>query len=522
MQFAPSRQVPYVLSPSSRPRQTPCCVEPTWDTPSEPQIDALTEAMQRSVEAFALLLARASRKVPTNPAAVLSLEQATHNEVAQRCVDPFFAVVLQTAHDSPEVRTRAQAYAQSVPGLVAQKKGQEVQVTLLGGSKVSIVTPYFLRRPWKSRKRPGRKRRRGARGKAGSGCYPVLVALGIHQRVTPALACEVSRLAVLGTYREASAGLAVRGILMDPKRISSLTHAFAQRGLAYRNWCLRQTQRGARGTGLVRGKRIVIGVDGGRIRVREKTTRGRRRKSGRRGFKVAWKEPKVFIIYEIDHRGRKRRLGLVRQDATLQDADGLFVLLAAKLRELGAHEAAQWIVVADGADWIWNRIPALVAAVGYSLDRVVQVVDFYHAVEHLAKIAEHVQGEKRRRTWFRSARKLLRRGLIGELTDLITELCKGRNARKIRKGMAYFQDHAHRMAYRDFEGRGIPIGSGAVESCIRRVVNLRLKGNSIYWRPDRGEALLHSRAQLLSGRWAHFAAAALQPECFWTLEGRAA
>jgi len=279
---------------------------------------------------------------------------------------------------------------------------------------------------------------------------------------------------------------------------------------------------GFRGTGQVRGKRIVIGTDGGRIRIREKTKSGRRRKSGRRGFQATWKEPKVFVIYEIDCRGRKRRHGFVRQDATLKDADGLFVLLASKLREIGAHEAAEWVIVGDGAEWIWNRIPNLVATVGYSLDRVTQVVDFYHAVEHLSGVAEYVKGVNKRKAWLRQAKRLLRRGHIDALTKLIEGLCRGRNAKKIRKGLAYFQDHAHRMRYHEFKRRGIPLGSGAVESCIRRVINLRLKGNSIYWRPDNSEALLHSRAQLLSGHWAQFAAAALQPENFWSLGRQAA
>ncbi len=522
MKFAPTPLVPYRLSPSTRPCESASCVEPTWTAPSPPQVDFLDKALRRSQEALGRILARLSCKLPSNPAAVLAVEQSMHNEVARLCIDPFIATLLQFAHEAPEVRERAQEYARSVPSLVAQKRDQEVQIMLLGGSKVTVVTPYYLRRPHKSRKRPGRKRRRGARGKAGAGSYPVLHVLGVHQRVTPALACEVARLGVLGTYREASAGLAVRGVLLDPKQISRLTQGFAQRGLAYRNWCLDQTKLGFRGTGQVRGKRIVIGTDGGRIRIREKTKSGRRRKSGRRGFQATWKEPKVFVIYEIDCRGRKRRHGFVRQDATLKDADGLFVLLASKLREIGAHEAAEWVIVGDGAEWIWNRIPNLVATVGYSLDRVTQVVDFYHAVEHLSGVAEYVKGVNKRKAWLRQAKRLLRRGHIDALTKLIEGLCRGRNAKKIRKGLAYFQDHAHRMRYHEFKRRGIPLGSGAVESCIRRVINLRLKGNSIYWRPDNSEALLHSRAQLLSGHWAQFAAAALQPENFWSLGRQAA
>jgi len=58
------------------------------------------------------------------------------------------------------------------------------------------------------------------------------------------------------------------------------------------------------------------------------------------------------------------------------------------------------------------------------------------------------------------------------------------------------------MRYDEFRRRGIPQGSGAVESAIRRVVNLRLKGPSIFWRGPNAERMLHLRCYLKAGRWA--------------------
>ena len=52
-----------------------------------------------------------------------------------------------------------------------------------------------------------------------------------------------------------------------------------------------------------------------------------------------------------------------------------------------------------------------------------------------------------------------------------------------------------------FGYRGRPAGSGAVESAMRRVINLRLKGNGIYWREENAEAMLVLRAAVLTGRW---------------------
>jgi hypothetical protein len=57
------------------------------------------------------------------------------------------------------------------------------------------------------------------------------------------------------------------------------------------------------------------------------------------------------------------------------------------------------------------------------------------------------------------------------------------------------------MRYDEFTQRSTPLGSGAMESAIRRVANLRMKGPSIFWRPENAERKLHLRCYLKSGRW---------------------
>ena len=67
----------------------------------------------------------------------------------------------------------------------------------------------------------------------------------------------------------------------------------------------------------------------------------------------------------------------------------------------------------------------------------------------------------------------------------------------------YLRKHseAGRLRYNCFRYRGVPLGSGAIESTIRRVINLRLKGNGIYWTEDNAEAVFQLRAAVVSGRW---------------------
>ena len=65
------------------------------------------------------------------------------------------------------------------------------------------------------------------------------------------------------------------------------------------------------------------------------------------------------------------------------------------------------------------------------------------------------------------------------------------------------------MRYDHFQRMGLPIGSGAVESAIRRIVNLRMKGNGIFWNLNNIQRMLYIRCQLLSGRWQAFIQALL-------------
>jgi DNA polymerase III subunit epsilon len=74
----------------------------------------------------------------------------------------------------------------------------------------------------------------------------------------------------------------------------------------------------------------------------------------------------------------------------------------------------------------------------------------------------------------------------------------------IRTALQYFQTHETRMQYGQFRAEGLPIGSGVVESGVRRIINLRLKGVSIFWSPENAEGILYLRCQIKSGRWVTF------------------
>ena len=74
--------------------------------------------------------------------------------------------------------------------------------------------------------------------------------------------------------------------------------------------------------------------------------------------------------------------------------------------------------------------------------------------------------------------------------------------------IAFLEKHEPHMRYDWLKYRGRPLGSGAIESAMRRVINLRLKGNGIYWREESVEGMLVLRAAVLTGRWQEMMGAA--------------
>lgn len=374
-------------------------------------------------------------------------------------------------------------------------------VRFLGGVVLSLSTPYLSQ---DLRGRPGPTRGVGRRGETGSGRYPALEALGVMRRTTPALASEVARQSVrTASFVEAQQALAERGINVTKETVRAISVKVGREAVRQRDARVAAAASGETFTEEFAGERVVISADGGRLRVREGGKSGRKGKSRHRRFRTPWREPKLVSAYLVDKDGKKKRKATPLYDGTLEDADAAFRILAAELKLRGAAKAKELVLVADGARWIWDRADELARFLGLDPSRVVKVADFYHAVEHLTEIADLRAGwnEAQRKKWVRRQRRRLKDGKVDDVIEEVRGFCVGRNAKKLATELNYFVDRRELMRYADFKARGIPLGSGGVESAIRRVVNLRLKGPSIFWRGPNAERMLHLRSYLKAGRW---------------------
>jgi hypothetical protein len=370
-------------------------------------------------------------------------------------------------------------------------------VRLLGGLAITVMTLYCS-----PRGRTGK-----GRGPEGSGLYPELAAYRISEGCSPNVQAEVGRLVGLLPIEQARAELARKGQEQDEKAVRRIAGELGAQMLATRTRDLMRFRAGELPAGNeFAGKSVAAEIDGGRVRVRTIVKKVRvSGKQKRKKFRVEWREPKVVILFEVDKKGRMVRGSRPVIDGTLQGPDALIELVAFHLHRMGAAQAKVVTFAADGAPWIWKRLDWIVAQVRLEPCRVVEVLDWCHAVHHLSvALAALPLAEGQRKDLYNQLRGLLKKGksrlVIAELETLAIGEDKDSSVwREIR----YLTKHsdAGRLRYNCFRCRGVPMGSGAIESTIRRVINLRLKGNGIYWTEDNAEAVFQLRAAVVSRRW---------------------
>ena len=402
------------------------------------------------------------------------------------------AEATQAALDDSENRRQARSLAQGAGHTIKDQGRRDVTLRTMCG-------PILIRATYFSRNCDCRK--------VGQGMYPMLLIWGVHDRCSAAVVSEISKLvAMLGSLEEVEQVLSDRGQPLDFKTIRTIAYRFATRA--------RSAQRvGNLNWGeTVAGRRVVLSTDGGRIRIRT-TKRGPKTAKGRNRYRTDWREPKLLILYVVDEKGPMDREFLAVIDGTLGGPDAIFKLMEFYLSELQITTADKILFVADGARWIWNRVGALLHRLGVKPDQINELVDFYHAVEHLGKIAavQRRWTAVERQAWIGRQRRRLLKGGIKEVQAAIDDVCGSRPGKALKRERDYFKRNGGkgRMDYARIAALKLPIGSGAIESAIRRVVNLRLKGPSIYWHKTSAEAVLLLRSYYKAGRWNHLERQAL-------------
>lgn len=220
-----------------------------------------------------------------------------------------------------------------------------------------------------------------------------------------------------------------------------------------------------------------------------------------------WKELKVGCLFEVKpeptldrETGDWIELGHARKATYASylggpEEFGQKIWTEAKRR--GWPHAIDTQVVADGAPWIWNLVET------YLYDAH-QVVDWYHASEHLALAAQSAFGEGslEAQRWWKQHETPLFQGRADQVAQSILALEKQRPTAKedLRKQAGYFTHNHHRMQYLEMRSEGWLIGSGVVESAGKRFKD-RFACSGMRWSRSGAERLLPIRGAIMSRRF---------------------
>lgn len=381
--------------------------------------------------------------------------------------------------------------------IIAQKKGlgrperSEVEIQLRTGEKVKIFSWYA--RCSKSKRKHKRNRRK--RGPNGSGYHLLLTYWGCLLKATPCYFSYVAQLAILcpsfDIALEVMKSVSIQG---EYKRIRQITFHLAD--TCFRNGRVKMILQPGE---TMKGKRVIISVDGGKSRMRE--YKEKKANNKRKPFNTPWREPRLFVIQIINEDGSISKTDLPIYDTLQEKADKVFELLAEYLKALKIATAKEILFIADGATWIWERVKSMLLSLGVDEKKIVEAIDYYHASEHLCGIIKELKKitDKEKKDLFKTLKDDLWNGRLDSMLQKLTNLAKGRKF--ILDKLNYFNKNRHRLQYDQLQKRKLPCGSGIVESAIRRVINLRFKSPSTFWKKPNLQKLTFLRGAYLSGRW---------------------
>ena len=247
--------------------------------------------------------------------------------------------------------------------------------------------------------------------------------------------------------------------------------------------------------------RLYIEMDGTGVPAVPKETR---RRAGKAADGIAkTREAKlgcVFTQFHFDAQGWPvRDPASTTYVGAIETAEQFGPRLHAEALRRGLTPTTTAIVLGDGAPWIWNRADE-------HFPGAVQIVDLYHAREHLQAVGRLAfgSGTAAGQAWVAARRDELDDGdvdlIIAEMRKLPAASDPNRRD-ELRKEAEYFATNKLRMCYKYFRARGFFVGSGVVEAGCKTLIGHRLKQSGMRWTVAGANAIIALRCRLLGNRW---------------------
>jgi hypothetical protein len=231
---------------------------------------------------------------------------------------------------------------------------------------------------------------------------------------------------------------------------------------------------------------LVVACDGAHAPTRPPGGRKAKRGPG------TWREAKGFRLYLLGPEDRVIHVASWHHIGNKAELSRALAVVATRI----PHDRVRIALVADGAEWIWD-----VSREHFPDGE--EILDYYHCAEHVYETAraQYGEGTLEAQEW---AEATLTRLSLNELGAVVGGLLRMKPRTPeadaaIRALSIYLEGQRERVGYDELRRRGLPRGSGGVESANKLICHVRLKRSGAWWLEANGNAMLRIRCALYNG-----------------------
>ena len=245
---------------------------------------------------------------------------------------------------------------------------------------------------------------------------------------------------------------------------------------------------------------LYVEMDGTGVPVVKKETAGRQGKTD--GQPAHTREVKLGCVF-TQATSDKQGFPIRDPDSTtytgaIETAEEFGKRIYLEAHQRGWEGAAKKVVLADGAEWIWNLADL-------HFPGAIQIVDLYHARQHLWELARKLYPNDavKQKAWMKKYQRLLDKGKIEKLV-LTLRAINSTNSEvieKLRIETNYLERNAERMRYPKFRRQHLFVGSGVIEAGCKTVIGSRLKQSGMFWTVRGANAIIALRCCHLNGQF---------------------
>lgn len=329
-----------------------------------------------------------------------------------------------------------------------------------------------------------------------SGHYPFDDRLGLVGRYTPAAADEMARCAVSHPYKDAAEAFSrCHAFKVSPDTIREIVGMLYDESSAF----AKGSGGGERDACDEKAGIVCVMADGTGMPMRKECLKGAKGKDGRARTREV-KAGAIFVASRTKDNEPHRDLDTTTYVATTHRREKFGKYLRSEFDRRFSREPDTVLYITDGGKWLHSIHES-------EFPFAVEILDVYHAVEHLKPLLAGLGIKENSKEWkYRHHywSECIKAGNVQNVLDYIWKNMRARLGKDAMREYKYYRSNAGRMKYDEYRANGWFIGSGVIESGCKTVIGQRFKQSGMIWSLKGAKALLPLRTLYKSNRLEQF------------------